>query len=108
MLDRRLYEKNGMGQNLALKFLKRRVHGDVQVWEDEERTVHSNEHSGNAGRARTHSFSKDGRRCLRRQFDGMNLFGATGAGNGGLSSRRAEVAHPIDYPVRGDKVAFPF
>ena len=81
-----------MGQNLALKFLKRRVHGDVQVWEDEEIAVPSNDHSGNAGRARTHSFPKDGCRCLRRQFDGMNLFGVPGAGNGGLSSSRTEIA----------------
>ena len=42
------------------------------------------------------------------QFDGMNLFGAPAAGNGGLSSRGAEVAHPVHHAVRGDEVAFPF
>src|SRR6266516_6742866 len=97
-----------MGQRLALKFLERRVRGDVQVWEDEERAVGAKDRSGNAGRTRTHSFPKDGCRCLRRQFDGMNLFGAPATGNSGLSSRRAEVAHPVHYPVRGDEVAFPF
>ena len=95
-----------MGQHLALKFLKRRVRGDVEVREDEERAVHAKDRSRNAGGARTHSFPKDGCRCLRRQFDGMNLFGAPATGNGGLSSRRAEVAYPIHCPVRGDEVAF--
>src|SRR6266516_1992870 len=97
-----------MGQRLALIFLKRRVRSDVQVWEDEERAVSAKDRSGNAGRARTHSFPKDGCRCLRWQFDGMNLFGSPAMGNGGLSSRRAEIAHPVHDPVRGDQVAFPF
>src|SRR6266487_103863 len=97
-----------MGRYLALKFFKRRVLGDVEVREDEERAVDAKDHSGNAGGARTHSFPKNGCRCHRLQFDGMNLFGAPSTGKGGLSSRRAEVAHPVHDPVRGDEVAFPF
>src|SRR6266567_2772571 len=97
-----------MGQHLVLKFLERRVLGDGQVREDEERAVPAKDRSGNAGGARTHSFPKDGCRGLWLQFDGMNLFGAPATGNGGLSSRRAEIAHPVHYTVRGDEVAFPF
>src|SRR6266568_7322413 len=95
-----------MGQNLALKFLKRRVRGDVQVREDEERAVAAKDRSGNAGGARTHRFPKDGCRCHRLQFYSMNLFGAPATGKCRLSSRRAAVAHPVHDPVRGDEVAF--
>ena len=55
----RLYEKNGVGQDLALKFLKRGILGDVQVGEDEERAVDTNEYSGNTRGARKEGFPKD-------------------------------------------------
>src|SRR5438876_12457360 len=97
-----------MGRYLALKFLKRSVRGDVEVREDEERAVHAKDHSGNAGGTRTQSFPKNGCRGLWLQFDGLNLFGAPAAGNGSLSSRRPEVAHPVHDPVSGNEVAVPF
>src|SRR5579863_8075201 len=96
-----------MGQRLALKLLKRGVLGDVEIREDEARAVPAKDHSRNTGRARTHSFPKNGCRGIRLQFDGMNLFGTSATGNGSLASRRPQVAHPVHYPVRSDQVAFP-
>ncbi len=95
-----------MSQHLVLKFLKGSVHGNVQVSAEDEMAIHANEHSGNAGGAGAHGFPKDRGRCHRLQFESMNLFGAPSMGKCRLSSCRAEVAHPVHDPVRGDEVAF--
>src|SRR5947209_1142450 len=80
--------------------------GDVQVREDPERAVHAKYHSGNAGRARTQDFSKNGGRSLWLQFDGMNPFAVPSPGKCRLSSRRSEVAYPVHDPIRSHQVAF--
>src|SRR5581483_11876620 len=90
----------------ALKFLKRRVLGDVEIREDEERAVSKKDQGGNTGGSRAHSFSKNGSRCRRLQFDGMNLFDVPSTNKGGLSPRRPQVAYPVHDPVSGNKVAF--
>src|SRR6266487_779094 len=94
-----------MGQHFTLKFLKRRILGDVEVMENKKRAVHAKDHSGNVRGARTQGFSKNECRSLWLQFDGMNLFAVPSPGKCRLSSRRAEVAHPIHDPIRGYQVA---
>src|SRR5258708_4579732 len=90
----------------ALKLLKRRVLGDVEIREDEESAVSEKDQGGNAGGARAHRFSQNGCRGLWLQFDGVNLFGVPSTNKGGLSSRCPQVAHPVHDPVSGNKVAF--
>src|SRR5213595_2723668 len=95
-----------MCQHFALKFLKRRVLGDVEVREDRERAEHAKDHSGNAWGTRAQRFPKDGGCGFWLQFDGMNLFAVPSPGKCRLSSRRSEVAHPVHCPISGDQVAF--
>ena len=95
-----------MGQHFALKFLKRRVLGDVEVRKDQERAVHAKDHSGNAWGTRAQRCPKDEGRGFWLQFDGMNLFAVPSPGKCRLSSRRSEVTYPVHDPIRGHQVAF--
>src|SRR2546430_17590858 len=88
----------------ALKLLKRRVLGDVEIREDEESAVSEKDQGGNAGGARAQRFSKNECRGLWLQSDGVNLFGVPSTNKVDLSSRRPQVAHPVDEPVSATTV----